>query len=81
MSTEKTSKKRAQSEDNNVIDIDNIIEVDDSIEIERLIPDDTVDGILNEHTENAFEKLLNNEKSDLLNLQVKNNKGESKLCS
>ena len=47
MSTKKTSNKRAQSEDNNVIDVDNIIEVDDSIETERLIPYDTADEILN----------------------------------
>ena len=80
MSTKKTSNKRAWSEDNNVIDVDNIIGVDDSIETERLIPYDTADEILNEHTKNAFEELLNNGKSDLLNLQVKN-KGGSKLRS
>ena len=80
MSTKKTSNKRARSEDNNVIDVDNIIGVDDSIETERLIPYDTADEILNEHTKNAFEELLNNGKSDLLNLQVKN-KGGSKLRS
>ena len=49
-------------------------------ETERLIPYDTADEILNEHTKNAFEELLNNGKSDLLNLQVKN-KGGSKLRS
>ena len=74
MSTERTSKKRAQPEDDDCI---GFIDREDIIDIEKLTSDDTNDKILNEH---AFDKLLNKEKPDLLNLQVKN-KGNSKLHS
>ena len=74
MSTERTSKKRGP-EDNDCIEF---INREDIIDIEKLISDewdDTNDEILN-----AFDKLLNKEKPDLLNLQVKS-KGSSKLRS
>ena len=74
MLTERTSKKHAWPKDDDCIEF---IDREDIIDIEKLTSDDNNDKILNEH---AFDKLLNKEKPDLLNLQVKN-KGNSKLHS
>ena len=74
MLTERTSKKHAWPKDDDCIEF---IDREDIIDIEKLTSDDTNDKILNEH---AFDKLLNKEKPDLLNLQVKS-KGSSKLRS
>ena len=74
MSTEQTSRKRLRSEDN-----DNI----DYIDVEKCTPLPSLDNSSDDdnskkHT-NAFERLLDRERSDSLN-QVKS-KGGSKLCS
>jgi hAT family C-terminal dimerisation region len=71
MSIERTSEKHSRSED------DSHIEFIDIIDIEKLTPNDTNNGTLNEHMKNAFEELLNNkEGSDSLK-----SKGSSKLRS
>ncbi|CAB4434017.1 unnamed protein product [Rhizophagus irregularis] len=70
MSIERTSKKHSRSED------DNHIEFIDIIDIEKLTPDDTNNGTLNEYMKNAFNELLNNkEESD--SLKSKGNNGEN----
>src|SRR3954466_5239692 len=68
MSIERTYKKHARS-------------ANDIIDVENLTPPSLDDNGVEEHAKNAFDKLLNKESSDLLNLQAKNNKGSSKVRS
>src|SRR3954454_719993 len=52
----------------------------DIIDVENFTPDILYNTDIEEHTKNAFDKILDKEKSELLNLQAKS-KGRSKLRS
>jgi hypothetical protein len=74
MSTRETSKKHFRSKDN---------ANSNCIDVEKLMSpslDNTDDGVLEKHT-NAFERLLNEEKSDSDSLNQVKSKGGSKLRS